>query len=414
MGQWALQFTPEVCLGQHPQVLLLEVAASLRLWGGRSALLSRLESGLFALGWPEAPSLGLGSTPRAAEWRACWLANSPGAASPSMRSLGELPLGLIPEAEPHLATLQGMGLWRVQDLRPLPRGGLRRRFGPALLQALDAAVGEAADPRQPLQAPLQFSQSIELPEPSANIELLLLGIERLWLACQAWLVGLQMGLLRLRLVLHQGRQGQDTQALLVGLSEPTQQGRRVMHLVRERLSATTLHQAVHALGLEVVQAQPWDGQTPSLFPGMAQAQQDLRSLCERLEARLGPDQVCVLRLHDSHCPEAAGQMHPLPLGQALPKPSPSRWPAVFQRPAALQPLRPLWLLDAPQALRVLGHRPCLQGQPLRLRLGPERIESQWWEAPLRRDYFVAEAPDQRLVWIYRTPEHSWFLHGHFG
>lgn len=413
MGQWALQFTPDVTLGQHEQVLLLEVAASLRLWGGRSALLNRLEAGLASLGWPEPPCFGLGTTPRSAEWRARWRAEGPNAL-PEAPSLGGLPLRLIPEAQPHLTVLQGMGLWQLQDLQPLPRAGLRRRLGPALLEAIDAALGRVPDPRLPLQAPATFSQSMELPEPSAQIELLLLGIERLWLACQAWLIGLQLGLVRLRLVFHQGRREQDTQAVLLGLSEPTQQSSRVMRLVRERLGALQLHQAVHRLSWEVVQAQPWDGQTPSLFPGLAQAQQDLRGLCERLEARLGPEQVCVLSLHDSHCPEVAGQMHPLAIDRPLPRPSPSRWPEAFQRSAALQPPRPLWLLDAPQPLRILGHRPCLRGTPLRLRMGPERIESQWWEAPLRRDYFVAECEDQRLVWIYRTPEHAWFLHGHFG
>ncbi|MGA1041305.1 MAG: rRNA adenine N-6-methyltransferase family protein, partial [Burkholderiaceae bacterium] len=42
MAQWALQFTPDVCLGQWPDVILLEVAPSLRLWGGCSRLLQAL------------------------------------------------------------------------------------------------------------------------------------------------------------------------------------------------------------------------------------------------------------------------------------------------------------------------------------------------------------------------------------
>jgi protein ImuB len=54
--------------------------------------------------------------------------------------------------------------------------------------------------------------------------------------------------------------------------------------------------------------------------------------------------------------------------------------------------------------------------------GPERIESGWWDAALaERDYFIAEAGDGALVWIYRARlplssagEGGWFLHGRFG
>jgi hypothetical protein len=33
---------------------------------------------------------------------------------------------------------------------------------------------------------------------------------------------------------------------------------------------------------------------------------------------------------------------------------------------------------------------------------------------MQRDYFVAETADYRLVWIFRSPSHQWFLHGFFG
>lgn len=80
---------------------------------------------------------------------------------------------------------------------------------------------------------------------------------------------------------------------------------------------------------------------------------------------------------------------------------------------ASQPPRPIWLLESPVALSVQKERPIYQG-PLRLRAGPERIESDWWSDPFARDYFVAETHDQRLVWVFRTPGHDWFLHGFFG
>ena len=65
----------------------------------------------------------------------------------------------------------------------------------------------------------------------------------------------------------------------------------------------------------------------------------------------------------------------------------------------------------------------LEGQPLRLLAGPERIEAGWWDGPAAaRDYFIAGTPAGVLVWIYRTrlpqapaqAESGWVLQGWFG
>ena len=63
----------------------------------------------------------------------------------------------------------------------------------------------------------------------------------------------------------------------------------------------------------------------------------------------------------------------------------------------------------------------MQGRPLRLLAGPERIETGWWdEHPVQRDYFIAEAHDGALVWVFRhrlpqpPGEPVWFLQGLFG
>jgi protein ImuB len=88
--------------------------------------------------------------------------------------------------------------------------------------------------------------------------------------------------------------------------------------------------------------------------------------------------------------------------------------------------RPVWLLEPPQPL--LPPRSAypiasawLEGHPLRLLAGPHRIESGWWDgAPVVRDYFIAQAADGALVWVYRSrlpeaggPQEGWFLQGRF-
>jgi protein ImuB len=84
----------------------------------------------------------------------------------------------------------------------------------------------------------------------------------------------------------------------------------------------------------------------------------------------------------------------------------------------------VWLEGVPQPLAERHSRPLLDGRPLRLLSGPERIEAGWWDVGLaERDYFIGEAADGALVWIYRArlplsegddTGSGWFLHGRFG
>jgi protein ImuB len=80
----------------------------------------------------------------------------------------------------------------------------------------------------------------------------------------------------------------------------------------------------------------------------------------------------------------------------------------------------VWLLPQPQALCERHSQPLLDGRPLQLLAGPERIEAGWWDGePAMRDYFIAQAHDAALVWVYRgrlatAAGDGWFLHGRFG
>ena len=93
-----------------------------------------------------------------------------------------------------------------------------------------------------------------------------------------------------------------------------------------------------------------------------------------------------------------------------------------RRSPALRP-RPVWLLQQPEPLPERQSRPLLDGEPLQLLSGPERIEAGWWDSALaERDYFIAQAADGALVWIYRArlplsaaaDAQGWFMQGRFG
>ncbi|MGH8822803.1 MAG: DNA polymerase Y family protein, partial [Rhodoferax sp.] len=133
-GWWALRFTPRVA--QVQEALLLEVSASQRLWGGRQRLLHQLIK-LNPLETLVTYAQGATSLVATALLRLACRGASPPDDLPD-----QLPLDTLSAALPHLNTLARIGCRSWGDVRALPRGGVARRFGAALLEALDAAWGE--------------------------------------------------------------------------------------------------------------------------------------------------------------------------------------------------------------------------------------------------------------------------------
>ena len=423
--QWALQFTPMVCRGDWPEHLLLEVQASLRLWGGLDQLCQTIERSYQS--WEQPIDLALGHTPKAADWTARWRSQEtdPQPCFQPLASLAPLPLSCIPQAQPHLAVLSRMGLYHLGSLLKLPRAGVNKRFGPALLQAIDAALGQRPDPRQAIVPTARFSQSLELPITSAHHisqSLLLQASEKLLVHATAWLRAQQAGS-RCFVFSFQTSSRQAAPSglqLTVELAQPTADLLQVLRCLQIQLEQHRFETSIESIGLQIDQVESHQALCVDFFSGPNQHNEQLQDLLSRLSQRLGPDQILVPRLQDTHAPEQA--CHWLPWqswhtsAHRSGKPGRSNQ---FNTPEASdwrspgQPARPLWLVDPPQALRRQGHRPCLD-QPLQLKAGPERIETHWWEQPIQRDYFIAQTHDQQLVWIFRNPDHQWFLHGYFG
>jgi protein ImuB len=184
-----LQFTPLVTEGEEAS-LLLDVGASLRLFGGIRQLCRRVLDSLHALGF----SATLGVAPTA---RGAWLlAHGGGGRSLTnesmLRRLQALPAGLLPPVRPFLPWLTGIGCLTLGELFGLPRPGLKRRCGAAVLEMLDAARGDKPELFEWIEAPPSFSAKLELFGRVESDELLLAGACRLlqqligWLCACCW------------------------------------------------------------------------------------------------------------------------------------------------------------------------------------------------------------------------------------
>lgn len=428
----ALAFTPSVTLEPAdtpeaaPHTVLLEVQASLRYFGGRARLLRCLHAALA----PLAHQVICGSAPTAQG--AAWLARLPEAPhgrhaadlTALNRVLDEVPVWVPGPAREHWDALQGMGLRVLSDLRGLPRSGLARRFGGPLLAAIDRARGTQPDPRDWVRLPESFDSRLELFARADTTEQVLHGASLLLARLAAW-ASAQHALIG-RFTLHmqhepRHRRDADTPAassLEIALAEPSRDIAHLLVLLRERLARLQLAAPTLELRLacrDLVRRAPPNSE---LFPTAKSEREGLVRLIERLQARLGSAQVQRLVPQQDHRPECATAAVPVEvaaLGAAL-----SRKPAATPCGG---PLRPVWLLPEPEPLPERQLRPLLDGQPLQLLCGPERIESGWWDAALaERDYFIAQAGDGALVWIFRArlpmsaaaQGPGWFLQGRFG
>lgn len=405
-----MQYTPEIAAADE-RSLLLEVGASLSLFGGPRTLWQRVRASVHALGF----SAGLGMAPTA---QGAWLFAHDRLRSGSRlrrcmtlqtmrRRLDALPLHGLPEAAPHAEWLDGIGCRLLADVRRLPRTGLKRRTHAALLDALDRAYGESPELFDWLQAPESFSAAVELPYRIDDAPLLLFAAQRLLAQMTGWLVARQQAVSRFVLWLghERGRAQRDPTALEIVLAEPAWQEAHLTRLLKERLNRLSLAAPVIGLRLEAAQLSAWVPPTTQLFAEPGGTSEDYHRLLELLVARLGPDAVKLPAPCADYRPELANQwQHAAEAGL----------PAPADMPTAS---RPFWLLEQPLPLVVRQHRP-FYGSPLRLLSGPERIEAGWWDGALAlRDYFVAQGEEGACYWVYRERDAGsarWFLHGLFG
>lgn len=419
----ALAYTPTVCIApaatreQAADTVLLEVHASLRYFGGLARLLQRLRASLA----PLAHRVHAASAPT--PLGAVLLAQGPrrshcGDLAALQRALDATPVQLLTPEPAHHDAFQSMGLATLAELRRLPRPGLARRYGQALLEALDRAYGDRPDPRVPITLPPSFESRLELFTRADNAEQLVHAAGLLLARLSAWLAAQHAFVRGFVLAMqHEPRWRRDAQVpmqtlLEIALAEPSRDVAHLQALLRERLARLELPAPTLELRLLADRVVPQAPPNGELFPSAAGEREGLLRLIERLQARLGVEQVQRLQAVHDHRPEKASVALPAdPARLGRRRAAPDVPPGT--------PLRPVWLLAPPEPMPERGLLPLLDGRPLQLLSGPERIEAGWWDHDLaERDYFIAQDGQGALLWLYRArlpsaDSSGWFLQGRF-
>jgi protein ImuB len=288
------------------------------------------------------------------------------------------------------------------------------------MRRLDQALGQAAEPIEPVEVHEVIRTHLTFAEPIATPEDLTRTIEELSRRLCALLAQKMLGARRLDLLFH--RVDGATAGITIATARATREEKHLSRLLTDRLSEVDPGLGVERAVLQAPITEPLGARQLSSSLGGESERPDLAPLIDRLRSRLGVSQIYRLAPIESDVPERS-------LARVAPLEAPSglTWPEALPRPSRIfippQPIEALALLpDHPPAF--------FTWRRVRRRVaradGPERIFGEWWrtdtETHAVRDYFQIEDEAGARYWLFRTGDgqdpktgaHVWFIHGLFG
>ena len=428
LADWCGRYTPWVAVCGRDG-LWLDISGCAHLFGGEAGLMADLTERLAGFGLTA--QLALADTPGAA-WALAHHGNreeerliAPG---DQRAAVAALPVAALRLEGSQAAELTWLGLATIGDLYPLPRASLAARFGRGLGERLDQALGRMPEPISPRRPPPRYRAHRAFAEPigrQEDIEAgLLLLLDEICAALDRESQGARQLIFDLFLI--DGR----AETVRVGTARPAKESEHLARLFAEPLGQIDAGFGIEAIALSVPVAEPLaasqlgalaaendnDALAPSLAP-----------LMDRLGNRLGFERVTTLAPQASHLPDRA-----VDAVAATEVEAKIDWPET--------PLRPLRLLERPEAVEVIAgvapHQPPSLFRwrkvkhYVRAAEGPERIAPEWWRRDKAwigglRDYWRIEDRDGRRFWLYCEGAGSnygnsrgsgplrWYLHGLF-
>jgi protein ImuB len=377
---------------EPPNALLLEIRGSVKLFGS----LQKLHADIDAC-WRRL-ELTARSASAPSTLAALWLARAGSMvqgedAAMLANQLSEVPIACTAWDDETLQTLRAMGVVKLGELLRLPRAGLARRFGPALMQGLDIALARQPAPRRAFVPKERFRARSDFETEIEHAAYLRCALEPLIERCARFLRERQAGVQRLRLKLRH-REGPATEVSL-GLASITSEQRRLLDVAVQKLARLELRAPVRGMELSSGSLRALSAASLDAFAGLtgASGRDTAPQLVERLRARLGEEAVYGFCLIPEHRPEAAWR-----------RVSELRAAGASQQLVAEGMPRPVWLLAEPM--------PWPKPEILQ---GPERIESGWWDGKgVARDYYVAQPLHGAKLWVFQERQSKrWYLHGVF-
>jgi protein ImuB len=363
------------------QAVSVDIAPSLKLFGGVDALLERAYALLATL--PYSTQLAIAPTPEAAAVAVRAALPAIVDAADLRARLAPLPLQLLRWPLPVQELLLNSGHASLGDVLRHDAASLAARLGRGFPLALERLLGDAPDPRIWFTPPPRYRRRLDLDVEIDDWQALLFPLRRLFDEFEAYLRARQVSAAQLGVTLSRRRT--ENEVFVLRTTTPTQSAEVFLRLLRERWNSRPPTAAASELRLRADRFVALASPQTQLFDDGHSEGEAWNSLADRLRARLGDAALWRPGLAADHRPERAWVRD----GEA--------------RSGRPLPPRPLWLLRKPQ--------PWNPRAPMTH--PPERISGGWWdEASVSRDYYRASGAEGEDLWVYQDHEDGrWYLQG---
>lgn len=249
----------------------------------------------------------------------------------------ELPLEAIgDELGDSIQWLARLGLFRVGDLRRVPRKALGSRLGDRALRILSLLDGHDPAPLSPWTPPETPSEGAELEYGTDSVEAILFVAKTLAERMSQRLEGRGMQTSRMDLVLALDRAlvpaGESrTQSVTCVLPAPMHRASDLFSVLRARLDGLALPAPVLGSTLRALELSPQHGRPLHLFAAESKADKHLAQIAAELGALVDPSRVGTLEVADTFDPDKRTRLVPVaaPRSKKVPdgfsSPEPLRW-----------------------------------------------------------------------------------------
>lgn len=424
LALWAGRRYAPVATPDPPDGILIDITGSAHLHGGEEPLVKDIVRRTLASG--TACQVAIADTVGCAHATARHVPSGRPTIIPhgdARKAISILPVSAL-RIEPGVATeLRRMGFERVEQLIAAPRAPLAKRFGRQLHKRLDQALGNVAEPIEPVFAAELPRVRRGLLEPIATADAFAQVIGDLTTDIVAVMTAMGVGARRLDLHFH--RVDGHHQAVRVGTATPTRDPRHMAKLLSQRIETVDPGLGIEAMSLVASLVQPLTATAVGSILSSGRRGPDLAGIVDTLANRFGARRLYRTEPRDGTMPERGVQEIP-----ALAKAGGATWDDDLPRPSRM--------IVPPEAIEVMAmlpdHPPAMfvwRGKRHRVSQadGPERLHGEWWreagheaETPYAvRDYFQVETTTGGRYWLFRlgdgervaTGPMKWFIHGAF-
>ncbi len=413
LADWFIRFTPVVGIDNNDG-LLLDVTGCAHLWGSEKKYLEDMHSRLQNFGYNH--RIAIADTAGAA-WAVARFTKEKYLVEKGEHTtaLLSLPCAALRIDANITERLQKLGLHQIKNFIHMPRTALRRRFGTALLQRLDEAMGVQEENIQSIIAAELFFERLPCIEPISTRKGIEIALERLLDAICKRFMQQEKGLRKAIFKCY--RVDGKIETIAIGTNHPSCNSKHLYRLFEDKIATIA-----PALGIE-------------LFVLEAPVVEDIAATQKKLfSSNTGLDDIGLAELLDRIGGKTGIQniYRYVPDAHYWPERSFKKASAIHEKNITdwkLDKPRPLQLLKQPAAVEVTA--PVPDYPPMNFRYkgklhriaradGPERIEREWWlQDGQHRDYYCVEDEEGCRYWLFRlghydaAKTYGWFLHGFF-